>query len=80
MAGCAICFPAEPVDLPPLDIVRELASESHFIVSVKQCASCGQRFVSVFCERIDWARGADPQTRVVVPSMLKATLPGRQTV
>jgi hypothetical protein len=67
MAGCAICFPAEPVAVPALDVVRSLVEESHFIVAVKQCRSCGQRFVSVFCERIDWMRGEDPQTRVLVP-------------
>jgi hypothetical protein len=41
--------------------------ESHFIVSILRCVRCGQHFLSLFCERIDWADSDDPQTRVMVP-------------
>lgn len=41
--------------------------ESHFIVTVLACRVCGQRFLSVFTETIDWADGDDPQHRVVMP-------------
>ncbi|MBI3916137.1 MAG: hypothetical protein HY322_03925 [Betaproteobacteria bacterium] len=44
-----------------------LVDESHFIVSILRCVGCGQHFLSLFCERVDWADGDDPQTRVVVP-------------
>jgi len=44
-----------------------LVDEPHFGVSVLRCAVCGQHFLSLFCERVDWADGDDPQTRVVVP-------------
>ena len=41
--------------------------ESHFIVSIRCCVTCGQHFLSLFCERVDWADGDDPQTRVAIP-------------
>jgi len=44
-----------------------LADESHFGVSILRCVRCGQHFLSLFCERVDWADSDDPQTRVVVP-------------
>jgi len=47
--------------------IAELVDESHFGVSILRCVRCGQHFLSMFCERVDWADGDDPQTRVVVP-------------
>jgi len=44
-----------------------LVDESHFIVSILRCVRCGQHFLSLFCERVDWAGSDDPQSRVVVP-------------
>ena len=44
-----------------------LVDESHFIVSILRCVRCGQHFLSMFCERVDWADSDDPQTVVVVP-------------
>ena len=41
--------------------------ESHFGVSILRCVRCGQHFLSLFCERVDWADSDDPQTRVAVP-------------
>ena len=49
------------------DHVARLVDESHFGVSILQCAHCGQHFLSLFCERVDWADGDDPQTTVVIP-------------
>ena len=43
-----------------------LVDESHFGVSILRCIRCGQHFLSLFCERVDWADSNDPQTRVVV--------------
>lgn len=31
------------------------------------CAHCRQRFLSVFCETIDWADGEDPQYWTLTP-------------
>ena len=44
-----------------------LVDESHFGVSILRCGRCGQYFLRLFCERVDWADGDDPQTTVAVP-------------
>jgi hypothetical protein len=63
--GCERCFvgSAEQVytRMRDLELVESLVDESHFSVHLKRCAACGQRFVSVFCESIDWSGGNDPQ-------------------
>lgn len=41
-----------------------LINESHFIVSIIRCGRCAQLFVKLFCERVDWADGDDPQARL----------------
>jgi hypothetical protein len=48
-------------------IVARLVDESHFGVNVVRCAQCGQHFATIFCERIDWADGDDPQTWIGAP-------------
>jgi hypothetical protein len=69
--GCEACWPAsaEAAETASRSLVREagLIDESHFIVSLWSCGACGQRFVSVFTEMIDWADGEDPQYRTVLP-------------
>jgi hypothetical protein len=47
--------------------VAELADESHFGASIRRCPRCGQAFLILFCERIDWADSDDPQTWIAVP-------------
>ncbi len=47
--------------------VFELADESHFMANIRRCEACGQHFLTLFCERVDWADGDDPQTRVAAP-------------
>ena len=47
--------------------IAGLVDESHFIVSIPRCVRCGQHFLSMLCERVDWADSDDPQTRVMVP-------------
>jgi hypothetical protein len=47
--------------------VAQLHDDSHFIVTLRRCDACGGQFLSLFCERVDWADGDDPQTRVMVP-------------
>lgn len=46
--------------------VRSLAAESHYGVQITAC-TCGQHFVMVFTERIDWQGGEDPQDWLVMP-------------
>jgi hypothetical protein len=47
--------------------IAMLVDESHFGVSILRCVRCGQHFLSLFCERVDWADSDDPQTTVAVP-------------
>lgn len=47
--------------------IAELADESHFMASIRRCEHCGQHFLTLFCERVDWADGDDPQTWVAAP-------------
>ena len=47
--------------------IAELADESHFMASIVRCDSCGQHFLTLFCERVDWADGDDPQTWLAFP-------------
>jgi hypothetical protein len=43
-----------------------IVDESHFSIRTSAC-HCGQRFVVVFTERIDWAGGEDDQTWILLP-------------
>ena len=45
----------------------ELVDESHFMAALRQCSRCGQHFLTLFCERIDWTDGDDPQAWLAVP-------------
>ena len=45
----------------------ELVDESHFGVSIERCVRCGQHFLTLFCEMVDWADSDDPQVWVAVP-------------
>ena len=47
--------------------IATLVDESHFGVSILRCVQCRQHFLSLFCERVDWADSDDPQTTVAVP-------------
>lgn len=67
--GCSQCF-GEDADLAwtASRTVRldALVEESHFSLRLTACA-CGQRFLTVFTERIDWRGGEDDQTWLSVP-------------
>lgn len=69
--GCPACWPEsaeqayEAWQVPTN--VRDLVNESHFIVRVVACGSCGQHFLNVFTELIDWDDGEDPCSRRRVP-------------
>ncbi len=47
-------------------VVLSLVEESHFIVSIRCCGSCGRQYVVMFGERVDWVDSDDPQTWVGV--------------
>ncbi|MGH7132509.1 MAG: hypothetical protein ACREJO_11240 [Phycisphaerales bacterium] len=44
-----------------------LVDESHFRVTIRRCPLCGQHFLHIFCERVDWADGDDPQAWITAP-------------
>jgi hypothetical protein len=44
-----------------------LVEDSHFIVGLRRCRACSQRFVNVFTEFIDWHGGEDPQYVTIMP-------------
>ena len=50
-----------------LVVERELVGEPHFIVQLRRCSECGQQFVWVFSEAVDWESGEDAQHRSVIP-------------
>ena len=67
--GCAHCFQTTPEAAwqARLPLVAELLDESHFTVRIQECPHCGQRFVSIFTEMIDWSAGDDAQYWSVLP-------------
>lgn len=62
-------------------VERVLVEEPHYLVSIRGCRDCGQRYVAVMTERIDWKQGNDPIHRIVMPigdgerAMLEACTP-----
>lgn len=69
MFGCQACIPDEPhhaVQLGLIEIAR-LIDDSHFTLKIRACGQCGQRFVWVFTEQIDWDKGTDRQCWTVLP-------------
>lgn len=69
--GCPACFGQDAArvweERARLVAVSRLADESHFSVRRLRCGACGQEFVSVFCEQVDWADGNDPQEWLLIP-------------
>jgi len=70
--GCRRCYGDDPLTAweyydEGLEVRRELVGEPHFIVQLRECAGCGQQFVWVFSEAVDWEGGEDAQHRCVVP-------------
>lgn len=69
--GCAHCAPADAEAAArvarTLDLAHRLIDDSHYIVSLLQCRRCGQGYLSVFTETIDWIGGKDPQYRTLLP-------------
>lgn len=69
--GCKSCLPESAAEAwktrNALARELELISESHFHIMILSCRGCGQRFVSVFTESIDWDDGEDPQNWLLLP-------------
>lgn len=69
--GCRYCWPraanAAWKARHLLEQEVDLIDQSHFHVMILACRRCGQRFVSVFTEMIDWVRGDDAQSWRLIP-------------
>jgi hypothetical protein len=69
--GCRKCWPnragAVWKSRHLLEKEIDLIDESHFHVMILACRSCGQRFVSVFTEKIDWDGGDGAQSWSLMP-------------
>ena len=69
--GCPVCRPetAEAAweATRKLEPRHKLVDESHYTLRVRGCPACGQPFLSVFTELVDWEGGDDSQGWVVIP-------------
>ncbi len=70
--GCRSCYGEDAERVwayyeKGLLIDQFLEDDSHFIVQLRRCAKCSQRFVWIFTEFVDWEHGDDAQYRDVVP-------------
>lgn len=69
--GCQKCLPTRAEEawnaVRDLGIYARLVDESHFNILLRRCSACGQQFVSVFAETVDWSDGEDPQAWTVLP-------------
>lgn len=70
--GCAHCYaddldPATAAEHGRYELDTSLRDDSHFIVSIRRCKACGQKFISIFTEFVDWAHGEDDQYRTLMP-------------
>jgi hypothetical protein len=78
--GCEQCSPSSAEaaleSRSGMKLVAELIDESHFHVTIRACPACGQHFITIFTETIDWADGEDPQywTRLPLTSYESADL------
>jgi hypothetical protein len=70
--GCRRCYGEDPQTVwayyeEGLAVEQELVGESHFLVQLRRCVECGQQFVWIFGEAVDWKGGEDAQRREIVP-------------
>ena len=69
--GCAQCWPLAAETA--LEVSKSLTpgqdviDDSHLGVMIRTCPSCGQHFVAVFLEHIDWQDGDDSQYWTLMP-------------
>jgi hypothetical protein len=71
MMGCGKCWSSEASEawerVIGIPIEVRLIDESHYIVSIRACPSCSQRYLQVTTEEIDWEDGEDPIYRTIIP-------------
>ena len=69
--GCDKCWSTEASDawgaVTSIPIETHLIDESHYIVSIRGCPSCSQRYLQVTTETVDWEDGEDPIYRTIIP-------------
>jgi hypothetical protein len=69
--GCKRCWPdtAEAAEdaRSRLKGLEFIVDDTHLIVRLLTCEECGQKFLSIMTETIDWADGDDPQYRISIP-------------
>jgi hypothetical protein len=71
VSGCKHCWPSTAAAAwkarKELAFTAGLIDESHLHVMILVCPQCGQQFLSVFTEMIDWINGDDAQYWIVLP-------------
>lgn len=69
--GCPTCWPESARQasdaLGSLKPVRVIVDDSHYRLVIEGCPQCGQKFIYVMTELIDWAGGDDPICRQRTP-------------
>ena len=69
--GCAQCWQQDATlvisAFCAFEIDSYLIDESHYIVTIRHCLKCSQKFLSVFTEMVDYVDGDDPQYRIIMP-------------
>jgi hypothetical protein len=69
--GCAACWPQDAgaawAAAENLTQSAPLVEDSHLTIGLARCPSCGQEYVSVFLEHVDWTDGDDAQYRTIYP-------------
>ncbi len=57
----------EPSDLAGFTIVKSYVEDSHNSTRLVRCEECGQLYIRIFTEEIDWINGEDPQHAIIFP-------------
>lgn len=69
--GCDNCWSSDAAKawaaVTRIPIEEYLVDESHYIVSIRKCPSCAQRYLQVTTETVDWHDGEDPVHRTILP-------------
>lgn len=69
--GCEECWSLDASKawetVMKVSIEEYLINESHYIVSIRRCPSCSQRYLQITTETIDWKDGKDPIFRTIIP-------------
>lgn len=69
--GCFKCWARDASDawriVTDVPIEAWLVDEAHFVVAIRACDGCGQQYLQVSTEMVDWLGGDDPSWRTVIP-------------